>query len=131
MTISNEAVDKAAKVFYQDGWEGPPYWESLDADDPSRLSYLATARAALEAAEDLIRRESYEAGAKQAVAGVEPIYKAEIQKLTAEVAYQKARAAYFKYVPEIEHDPEGVQALVEEMRAAREEYFRLSGRGHE
>lgn len=51
---------------------------------------------------------------------------AEYAKLTAEVAYQKARAAYFKYVPEIEHDPEGVQALVVEMRAAREAFFALT-----
>lgn len=40
-------------------------------------------------------------------------------KLRAEVAFQKARAEYFKYAPEIEDDPEGVQELVEEMRAAR------------
>lgn len=43
--------------------------------------------------------------------------------LAAEVAYYKARAAYFKYVPEIEHDPEGVQELVEEMRAARKAFL--------
>lgn len=61
MTISNEAVEAAAKVFYQDGWEGPPFWESLDADDPSRIEYLATARAALEAAAPFIRAD---AGAK-------------------------------------------------------------------
>lgn len=46
-----------------------------------------------------------------------------LAKLTAEVAYYKARAAYFKYVPEIENDPEGVQALVEEMRAARKAFL--------
>ncbi len=40
-----------------------------------------------------------------------------------EVAYYKARAAYFKYVPEIENDPEGVQELVEEMRAARKAFL--------
>lgn len=52
---------------------------------------------------------------------------AEVAKLTAEVAYQKARAAYFKYVPEIEEDPEGVQALVEEMRDAREAFLSAGG----
>lgn len=49
-TIPEEAVEVAAKVFYQDGWVGPPFWESLDADDTSKLEYLATARLALEAA---------------------------------------------------------------------------------
>jgi hypothetical protein len=35
--------------------------------------------------------------------------------LELEVEYQKARAAYFKYAPEIEHDPEGVRALADEV----------------
>lgn len=46
-----------------------------------------------------------------------------LKKLAAEIAYQKARAAYFKYVPEIENDPEGVQELVVEMRAARKAFL--------
>jgi hypothetical protein len=44
----------------------------------------------------------------------------EVIKLRAEVAYQKARAAYFKYAPEIDHDPEGVNELANEvLRLAR------------
>lgn len=50
MSIPAEAVEAAAKVHYQDGWEGPPFWESLDTDDPSRISCLDTAQRALEAA---------------------------------------------------------------------------------
>jgi len=46
-----------------------------------------------------------------------------LAKVTAEVDYYKARAAYFKYVPEVENDPEGVQNLREEMRAARKEFL--------
>jgi hypothetical protein len=64
MTISNEAVEAASKVFFEDGWEGPPYWASLDADDPSRLEYLATTRLALEAAAGIIRAECLEEAAE-------------------------------------------------------------------
>lgn len=33
----------------------------------------------------------------------------------AKAAYQQARAEYFKYAPEIVHDPEGVRALADEL----------------
>jgi hypothetical protein len=63
--IPDEAVEAAAKVFHQDGWEGPPFWESLDQDDPSRLEYLATARAALEAAAPFIASQALEDAAAE------------------------------------------------------------------
>lgn len=44
--------------------------------------------------------------------------------LEAEVAYQMARAAYFKYVPEIDQDPEGVARLRAAMREARDNPYR-------
>lgn len=34
---------------------------------------------------------------------------------SARLAYQAARAEYFRYAPEIEHDPEGVKLLADEM----------------
>lgn len=62
MNIPDEAVEAVAKVFYEDGWTGPPFWESLDADDPSRLEYLATTRTALEAAAPHLLAEAWDEG---------------------------------------------------------------------
>jgi len=60
-----------------------------------------------------------------------PVYRAELTKAleaaaphimadtTAELAYQNARAEYYRYAPEIEFDPTGVALLAAEMRKLR------------
>lgn len=98
MSISNEAIEAAAMALLA---VDPETWALQTGHVKDR--YRWDAQAALEAAAPHM-----------------------LAKLTAEVAYYKARAAYFKYVPEIEHDPEGVQVLVEEMRAARLAFFKHS-----
>ncbi|WP_456505835.1 hypothetical protein [Arthrobacter sp. UYCu723] len=45
----------------------------------------------------------------------------QIATLSAGLAYQTARAEYFRYAPEIEFDPEGVVRLRAEMRKLRPE----------
>lgn len=72
---------------------------------PDELPYADAARRALEAAAPFIT-----------------------VKLAAEVEYQKARAAYFKYFPEIDYDPEGVQELLEVMRRARAKFIDAGGK---
>lgn len=48
--IPAEAVEAAAKALYHDGWDGPPYWESLADDNSDKVRGLWAAQKALEAA---------------------------------------------------------------------------------
>lgn len=60
-----------------------------------------------------------------------PVYRAELMAALeaaaphmmagpiADAAYQKARAEYYRYAPEVDHDPEGVERLRLEMRRLR------------
>jgi len=50
VTVTEAAIEAAGKAIYEDGWGGPPFWESMESDHPARLTSLATAQEALEAA---------------------------------------------------------------------------------
>jgi len=48
--IPEAAVEAAAKAIYEDGWLGPPFWESLGDDNPAKVRVISATRLALEAA---------------------------------------------------------------------------------
>lgn len=52
--IPVEAVEAAAKALYHDGWDGPPYWESLADDHSDKVRGLWAAQKALEAAAPIL-----------------------------------------------------------------------------
>jgi hypothetical protein len=60
MRISDKAIEAAAKVIHEDGWQGPPFWESLSDDHPAKLQAIATARSAFEAAAPFLMAQAWD-----------------------------------------------------------------------
>lgn len=60
--IPEAAVEAAAKAIYEDGWLGPPFWESLAGDNSTKVSVRLATRKALEAAAPHLTERAYNAG---------------------------------------------------------------------